>query len=219
MQLAFRAVELLGRDEAGEATEAEQLTLRLLLPITKLLTAKQAVGAASEAIEAFGGAGYVEDTHLPVLLRDAQVLPIWEGTTNVLALDALRVIAREPDALPAVLSDLRHRLQRASTVPGVGPGWKPVAAACDELADEAVTWTGLASDDVELSMRVFTLRLGRVWAATALWDHAAHAVQQSTRSAEDRDRAVTVAGRYTGRWLHGPSTPPADHDASATLLR
>ena len=44
---------------------------------------------ASEALEAFGGAGYVEDTGLPTLLRDAQVLPIWEGTTNVLALDAL----------------------------------------------------------------------------------------------------------------------------------
>ena len=43
----------------------------------------------SEAVEAFGGAGYIEDTGLPTLLRDTQVLPIWEGTTNVLALDAL----------------------------------------------------------------------------------------------------------------------------------
>ena len=52
----------------------------------------------SEVIEAFGGAGYVEDTGLPLLLRDAQVLPIWEGTTNVLSLDALRALeaARRP---------------------------------------------------------------------------------------------------------------------------
>ena len=63
--------------------------MRLLTPIAKLLTAKQAVAVVSECIEAFGGAGYVEDTGLPALLRDAQVLPIWEGTTNVLALDAL----------------------------------------------------------------------------------------------------------------------------------
>ena len=54
----------------------------------KLSTAKQAVALASEALEGFGGAGYVEDTGLPVYLRDAQVLPIWEGTTNVLSLDA-----------------------------------------------------------------------------------------------------------------------------------
>ncbi len=43
-------------------------------------------------VEAFGGAGYVEDTGLPRLLRDAQVLPLWEGTTNVLALDLQRAI-------------------------------------------------------------------------------------------------------------------------------
>jgi hypothetical protein len=63
--------------------------LRLLTPLTKLATGKQAIAAISEVIESFGGAGYVEDTGLPQLLRDAQVLPIWEGTTNVLALDAL----------------------------------------------------------------------------------------------------------------------------------
>ena len=49
------------------------------------------VAVLSEIVESFGGAGYVEDTGLPLLLRDAQVLPIWEGTTNVLALDTLRV--------------------------------------------------------------------------------------------------------------------------------
>ncbi len=58
----------------------------------KLTTAKQAVAVASEVLESFGGAGYVEDTGLPVLLRDSQVLPIWEGTTNVLALDTLRAL-------------------------------------------------------------------------------------------------------------------------------
>ena len=58
-----------------------------------------------EALEAFGGAGYVEDTGLPRLLRDAQVLAIWEGTTNVLALDVLRAIERE-DALTPHLADV-----------------------------------------------------------------------------------------------------------------
>ena len=46
----------------------------------------------SEVLESFGGAGYVEDTGLPALLRDAQVFPIWEGTTNVLSLDVLRAL-------------------------------------------------------------------------------------------------------------------------------
>ena len=87
--LAFELVELMGRQEAGELDDEQRALLRVITPIAKLLTAKQAVAVVSECIEAFGGAGYVEDTGLPALLRDAQVLPIWEGTTNVLALDTV----------------------------------------------------------------------------------------------------------------------------------
>jgi acyl-CoA dehydrogenase len=87
--LAFELVSLIGRQEADELDEGGRALLRLLTPVAKLLTAKQAVAVVSECIEAFGGAGYVEDTGLPLILRDTQVLPIWEGTTNVLSLDAL----------------------------------------------------------------------------------------------------------------------------------
>jgi acyl-CoA dehydrogenase len=87
--LTFLLVELNGRQDAGEIDAEQFALLRLLTPLTKLVTGKQAVAAVSEIIESFGGAGYVEDTGLPQLLRDTQVLPIWEGTTNVLALDAL----------------------------------------------------------------------------------------------------------------------------------
>ncbi len=93
--LTFRAIELLGREETGSLTDSEAKLLRLIIPLAKLTTAKQAVSVLSEVLEAFGGAGYVEDTGLPRLLRDAQVLTIWEGTTNVLALDALRVILKD----------------------------------------------------------------------------------------------------------------------------
>ena len=48
----------------------------------------------SEGVESFGGAGYLEDTDIPRLLRDAQVGSIWEGTTNVLALDVYRAIGK-----------------------------------------------------------------------------------------------------------------------------
>jgi hypothetical protein len=51
-------------------------------------------------LESFGGAGYVEDTGLPVLLRDSQVLPIWEGTTNVLSLDTLRALGATQSIAP-----------------------------------------------------------------------------------------------------------------------
>ena len=82
----------MGRVEHGMAEAGPDL-LRLLTPMIKLGTGRDAVACASETLECFGGAGYVEDTGLPQLLRDAQVLSIWEGTTNVLALDLLRALA------------------------------------------------------------------------------------------------------------------------------
>ena len=70
----------------------ESRLLRLLTPVAKALTAKESVAVASEGLEFFGGQGYIESTGLPGILRDAQVLPIWEGTTNVLSLDVVRVL-------------------------------------------------------------------------------------------------------------------------------
>ena len=93
LRLVFETVALLDRGDAGDAGAA--LLARLLTPIAKAVTGKLAVPFVSEAMELIGGNGYIEDSPLPRLLRDAQVLPIWEGTTNILVLDALRVIRKE----------------------------------------------------------------------------------------------------------------------------
>lgn len=98
--LALYLARLLGKEECGIASPQEDRLLRLLTPVAKLYTAKQGIKMASELIENFGGLGYLEDSNIPVALRDAQVLSIWEGTTNVLSLDMLRAIERE-NALPA----------------------------------------------------------------------------------------------------------------------
>ncbi len=90
--LTFHIAGLLGASEHGQAGPDEVALLRVLTPATKLWTGKLAVKITSEALECFGGAGYIEDTGLPQLLRDAQVYPIWEGTSNVLALDVLRAL-------------------------------------------------------------------------------------------------------------------------------
>ena len=139
--LAFELVELMGRQEAGELSDEQRALLRLVTPIAKLLTAKQAVAVVSECIEAFGGAGYVEDTGLPALLRDTQVLPIWEGTTNVLALDAL--LRGELGAgLPAVQARIGQCVQGARDERLAAAGAKAVAAiehvACAGCASMAM---------------------------------------------------------------------------------
>ncbi|MFN8237599.1 MAG: acyl-CoA dehydrogenase family protein [Chitinophagales bacterium] len=94
-QLAFFLARLLGKEDCRMASESEQSLLRLLTPVAKLYTAKQAIQYASEHIEMFGGIGYLEDSGIPVMLRDVQTLSIWEGTTNVLSLDMLRAIEKE----------------------------------------------------------------------------------------------------------------------------
>lgn len=73
--LCFRAVELLGREEAGVLGEEEAKLLRAITPLAKLVTAKQAVAVASEVLEAFGGAGYVEDTGSPACSATRRCYP------------------------------------------------------------------------------------------------------------------------------------------------
>jgi acyl-CoA dehydrogenase len=132
--LAFRAVELLGLAEHGALSESERLLARALTPIAKLTTAKQAVSVTSEAIECCGGAGYVEDTGLPRLLADAQVLPIWEGTTNVLSVDTLRAIGKDA-ALAALRDEVMMHLAGVRDAGLAAP-----QRAAQQSIDHAISW-------------------------------------------------------------------------------
>lgn len=107
--LTFEMVHLLGKEECGTANESERDILRLMTPVTKLFTARSAVQTASEVIEGFGGAGYIENTGVPVQLRDSQVFSIWEGATNVLSLDLLRVM-QKGSAMDSLIKDMALRL-------------------------------------------------------------------------------------------------------------
>ena len=77
--LSVEVSRLFGKIELNEASEQEKDLMRILTPLAKLQTAKQAVAVCSEGLECFGGQGYIEETPMPRLFRDAQVLPIWEG--------------------------------------------------------------------------------------------------------------------------------------------
>ncbi len=109
--LVMKATELLGKEECEKASESEKALLRILTPLAKLTCGKSTVTVASEVLECFGGAGYIEDTGLPRLLRDAQVLAIWEGTTNVLSLDMMRAIEKDK-GFEALSEDLNARLKK-----------------------------------------------------------------------------------------------------------
>lgn len=162
--LVFYVAELLGKAGSAAATEDEQQLLRVLTPLTKMWTGKLAVRIASETCEAFGGAGYIENTGIPLLLRDAQVYSIWEGTTNVLALDVLRALgANGLEALQrkvaALLAEADGRHGDLNAPLAAAGAWL-TARAHDRIALEA-------------GARGFALTLARTFAAALLARHAA----------------------------------------------
>ncbi|HKS27496.1 MAG TPA: acyl-CoA dehydrogenase family protein [Pyrinomonadaceae bacterium] len=188
--LAFFVAELVGLDEAGEIRDEQRELLRFLTPVMKLMTARQAVAVTSEALEAFGGAGYVEDTGLPVLLRDAQVLSIWEGTTNVLSLDALRALTRNSSVLAALKNEVTNNLESVRN-----ERLAKARHACREAMAHAEEWLKGAAQDgqtaLEAGARRFALSVGRVVALSRLASHAQWSVD------EERDaRAMASARRF-----------------------
>src|SRR6266849_4015086 len=189
--LTFRAVELLGREEANEATDTDRLLLRLIQTIVKLWTAKHAVWNASEILEAFGGAGYVEDSGLPALLRDAQVLPIWEGTTNVLALDTLRALG-QAGTLEALTEELTARAN-AATHAELQDARKSVITTVERIAE----WLRRPhSDDphaVEAAARALAMKLGRAWGLALMLEHA-----QGLPDRGSRRRSALAAHQLSG---------------------
>jgi putative acyl-CoA dehydrogenase len=197
--LAFRVAELLGKEECGEASETELQLLRLLTPIAKLYTAKQAVTVASEVLEAFGGAGYVEDTGVPRLLRDAQVLPIWEGTTNVLSLDVLRAI-QKADALSAWTADVRQRVTRIEDS-------NSVARVSDTLAaiERAFGGEQVGSESHLAAARSVAYLIARTEAAILLLEYA-----QGTSDAAASTAAQRWSQRNIARLVHGDSSHRED---------
>jgi acyl-CoA dehydrogenase len=186
--LAFYVAELTGRSETGEISEEETLLLRLLTPLMKLATAKQAVMVASEVLEAFGGAGYVEDTGLPSLLRDGQVLPIWEGTTNVLSLDALRALGEGGRAFQALKTEVRRCVETVRE-----NDLMEAARAAQTALEHAELWLAQAKkeghEEMEAGARRFALTLARTMELALLVHHAQWSQDH------ERDGRATAAAR------------------------
>ena len=174
--LVFHAIELLGKDEVGEASPSESAILRLLTPLCKLYTAKQAISVVSEVLEAFGGAGYVEDTGLPQLLRDVQVLSIWEGTTNILSLDVLRAIRKEKAGEP-FLEDIHERVSKIN-VQELSFSKDKTLEAVVKLKQYMASMVQMSDDDQQMAARSFAFSMAQIYAASLLLEHADWSVQK-----------------------------------------
>jgi hypothetical protein len=175
----------------------------------KLTTAKQAVAVTSEALEAFGGAGYIEDTGLPRMLRDAQVLPIWEGTTNVLSLDLLRALSKL-----GTLEPIAYEVH--ASVAGADPALKTTAESATRAIEHAQRWLSQTTAEgpraVEAGARRFALTLGRAL-------ELAYLVREATRSMARGDHAkpAAAARRFAKNGVDMIWDEPLDDDAGVLL--
>ncbi|MGW7432386.1 acyl-CoA dehydrogenase family protein [Streptomyces sp. NPDC054861] len=93
-------------DRAAAGDAEEELLRRIGLAVTKYWVCKRAPAHAAEALECLGGNGYVEDSGLPRLYRESPLPSIWEGSGNVAALDVLRAMARQPQAVEAFFAEV-----------------------------------------------------------------------------------------------------------------
>lgn len=165
--LVMKAVELLGKEECGKATETDSALLRVLTPLSKLYTGKAVVAVSSEVLECFGGAGYIEDTGMPRLLRDAQTLSIWEGTTNVLSLDMLRAFEKEK-GFEAIQKDLITRLKSLKNA----EAQKILTEALSQLSFEFESALKAGHETLSGNARGFAMTLTRIYIGSLLSEFA-----------------------------------------------
>jgi len=106
MRLARAYDEAHADAEAGEHDSDAQLFKRLATAVGKYWTCKRTPNHCFEALECLGGAGYVEESGMPRLYREAPLASIWEGSGNVISLDVLRALARSPRSLEVYLAEV-----------------------------------------------------------------------------------------------------------------
>ncbi|XP_034646797.1 acyl-CoA dehydrogenase family member 11-like isoform X2 [Trachemys scripta elegans] len=179
--MLMEIARLLGLEETKMASEQDLHLLRLLTPVAKLYTGKQAIAVISEGLECFGGQGYMEDTGLPVALRDAQVLTIWEGTTNILSLDVLRSLTKsQGQVLDAFCSGVQGKLELASSISELESSVQLLQDALHRLGQFTQRVGSKGAVAMELAARDFAYTLARIYTGALLLEHAAHPDATST---------------------------------------
>jgi putative acyl-CoA dehydrogenase len=178
--------------DAEPDDEHEGMLQRLLLPVIKYWTCKRAPAHAAESLECLGGAGYVEESGLPRLFRQSPLNGVWEGSGNVICLDVLRAMVREPAAVDAFVAEID--LARGGDL--------RLDAAADRLRDRLAD-----PADVEFSARSLVEAMAVVFQGSLLVRHAPAAVADAF-CASRLDGAPQVFG-----------TLPSGVDAAAILDR
>jgi len=188
------ALRLAGATDRAAAGDADEVAFkRLALAVSKYWICKRGPAHAAEALECFGGNGYVEESDMPRLYREAPLVSIWEGSGNVAALDVLRALAKQPAALDAFFAEL-------DLAAGADPRWDAAAQRLRaELADPA---------EAEIRARRIVERMALVLGGSLLLRHGHPAVAEAF-----------CASRLAGDWGQAFGTLPVGVDTAAIIDR
>jgi putative acyl-CoA dehydrogenase len=129
----------LARSFEGQ-TEAEQALKRMATPLAKYWLCKRVTPQVVEALECLGGGGYVEESVLPRLFRESPLYSIWEGSGNVICLDVLRALMKNPVSFDAVLSEIALGFGVDSRLNVHIEGIKDLAVRVGKLSAESLEW-------------------------------------------------------------------------------
>ena len=170
----------LARTFDADAPAAERAAARIVIPAAKYWVCKRAIAATAEAMEALGGNGYVEESPLPRLYREAPVNSIWEGSGNIVCLDVARAARKEPESVDALLCVLgqsrgmhaafdRHLAMLADTLrePAPDPAAARRVAQAVAVAASAATLIRLAPAFVAEAYCASRLAPGDAYAGAA----------------------------------------------------
>ena len=158
-------------DEASAAGAADAKALaRILTPLIKFRACRDVRKVTGDAMEVRGGCGYIEEWSDARLLRDAHLGSIWEGTSNIVALDVLRAIRRD-DALPALAAHLQGLLAHTPLHPQARTVFSHTLGRTLALAQQAADATGPARAGADAAARQVASALYHVSTATMMaWE-------------------------------------------------
>jgi acyl-CoA dehydrogenase len=192
--LSFDSADALNGYVRNEDEDAYRL-MRVLVPVAKYRTGEDAVEMASYAMEILGGNGYVEEFPTARLLRDAQVTPIWEGTSNILSLDVLRAMQKEA-AHTVVLDRIDGYLDEAKH-PAVVDVAERVREAREELEEAMNEVATSGIDEAQLRAKNLADFIYDVYAASLL-------VAEAQREAKEGEgRKTLIVRRFVDQHLDG----------------
>jgi putative acyl-CoA dehydrogenase len=180
-------------DRAARGNAEETAFRRLALSVTKYWLCKRLASHTVEALECLGGNGYVEDSGMPRLYREAPLISIWEGSGNVAALDSLRAMGKEPEAVEAFFAELE------------------LASGLDARYDDALAMLRkqLADlDDMQFRARRLAEQMAQLLQGALLLRHGSPAVADAF-----------VSSRLAHDWGVAYGTLPAGVDTGAILER